>query len=384
MQEVYRHIASLDSDDFNRTFDTNRKCLDYIIRVLYDGEVRSPFCDSKVYPMREFGRYKCARTKRSFYITKGTIFYKSHIPLHKWFAILYSFAVLREKLTPTLLMRIYPATIKTMKTAIYVLERISWACQTPVKAMFGNSQADETPVGGHQAVRSYPDKCPKRVYKGEDKRNILCIAEEGKEGWMHFECVNDPAKDLPAIVSERVGKGATVTTDDTNLFNPVNSDYDHRTCNHGRRLFTNDGDNSNLVENRIGQMKRSMDGSSHNNIRFEHAGRYCAVYSFSSCFRRQTCIQRFKTLLYNCFQRETFHPLSKFKLPVQKRAHSGKLKKDGGDALRPGPLPQTPRHRNPEAYTDYVSRIKEEILYDKALKWYGKHHTDGSRAYLEK
>ena len=46
MQEIYRHIISLDTDEFNRTFDTNQKCLDFIIRELYDGEVRSPFCDS--------------------------------------------------------------------------------------------------------------------------------------------------------------------------------------------------------------------------------------------------------------------------------------------------------------------------------------------------
>ena len=136
MQELYRHITSLDADDFNRTFDTDQKCLDFIIRELYDGEVRSPFCDSKAYPMREFGRYKCAKTRKPFYITRNTIFYRSHIPLRKWFAILYLFVTCRDKFTPSLLMRAFPDTIRTMKTAIYVVQRISFACIEAIRQNF--------------------------------------------------------------------------------------------------------------------------------------------------------------------------------------------------------------------------------------------------------
>ena len=83
MQEIYRHIISLDTDEFNRTFDTNQKCLDFIIRELYDGEVRSPFCDSQAYPMKEFGRYKCAKTRKTFYITRNTIFLSFTYSLEK-------------------------------------------------------------------------------------------------------------------------------------------------------------------------------------------------------------------------------------------------------------------------------------------------------------
>lgn len=156
---------------------------------------------------------------------------------------------------------------------------------TPRKAKFSNSQVDETPIGGHQHVRSYPDKCPKKVYKNEDKRNVLCIAEENN-GWVDFSCVNESSKDLPKAVRERVASGATVTTDETSLFKPLNGEYDHRSCNHGRHLYINDGDHTNAVENRNSQFKRSMDGASHNNIRFENAGRYCALHSFLASFNK--------------------------------------------------------------------------------------------------
>ena len=370
MQEIYRHIISLDTDEFNRTFDTNQKCLDFIIRELYDGEVRSPFCDSKAYPMKEFGRYKCAKTRKTFYITRNTIFYRSHIPLKKWFAILYLFVTCRDKFTPSLLTRAFPETVRTMKTAIYVVQRISYACMTPRKAKFSNSQVDETPIGGHQHVRSYPDKCPKKVYKNEDKRNVLCIAEENN-GWVDFSCVNESSKDLPKAVRERVASGATVTTDETSLFKPLNGEYDHRSCNHGRHLYINDGDHTNAVENRNSQFKRSMDGASHNNIRFENAGRYCALHSFLASFNKLQGIPLFKVLLYNSFQGTTFHPLSTFKLDKGKRGNSPTRKKrDGSPALKPGPFPQTPRHRNPEAYTSFSDKVKDEILWRKALAWY--------------
>lgn len=362
----------MDEDEFMRKFDTDEKCLDFIIAELYGGEVRSPFCDSKVYPMKEFGRYKCAKTRKSFYITKGTIFYRSHIHLHKWFAILYLFATCRDKFTPTLLMRTFPESIKTMKTAIYVVERIAWACKTPEKARFSNTQVDETPVGGHQPLRSYPDKCPQKIYKNEDKRNVLCIAEEGN-GWVDFTCVNDSSTDLPEMVRERVGAGATVTTDETSLFKPLAGEYDHRSCNHGRRLYINDGDHTNGVENRNSQFKRSMDGSSHNNIRFEHAGRYCALYSFLGTFNKLEGFALFKVLLYNSFQGVTFHPLSAFKLPAVKREYSPtRRKRDGTPALKPGPLPQTPRHRDPVAYDRLMDKVKEEITWKKAIAWYNK------------
>ncbi len=148
MNDLYAHITSMDKNEFTRKFDTDEKCLQFIIAELYGGEVRSPFCDSKVYPMKEFGRYKCAKTRNSFYITTGTIFYRSHIPLHTWFAILYHFANSRAKCTPTLLMRAFPESVKTMKTAIYVLKRIAQACQSPTKSTFPTAQVDTAPVVG--------------------------------------------------------------------------------------------------------------------------------------------------------------------------------------------------------------------------------------------
>lgn len=379
MHKLYEHITTIDEDDFKRMFDSNEKCLEFIIAYLHDGEVRSPFCPgSKVYPMKEFGRYKCAKTKKSFYITKNTIFYKSHIPLYKWFSILYLFATSRDKFTPALLMRTYPETIRTMKTAIYVAKRLAMACQTPAKAKFSNSQVDETPVGGHQPLRSYPDKCPQKIYKGADKRNVLCIAEEDN-GWVDFTCVNDSSEDLPKRVRERVSPGATVTTDETSLFRPIKGEYDHRSCNHGRHLFINDGDHTNAVENRNSQFKRSMDGSSHNNIRFEHMGRYCALHSFLGSFNRLGGFALFKVLLYNSFQGMTFHPLSSYKLPKDKRGYSPtRRKKDGTPALKPGPLPQIPRHRDPEAYARFAKKAKDEILWEKARKWYEKRNSKAS------
>ena len=81
MKEL-RHFNSL--FELLKVFSNEEKCIEYLEKVRWNGNVISPFdSKSKVYKCSK--GYYCKNTNKMFNVKTGTIFENTKIPLQKWF-----------------------------------------------------------------------------------------------------------------------------------------------------------------------------------------------------------------------------------------------------------------------------------------------------------
>lgn len=93
----------------------------YLESRLWPDGVTCPTCKKgERITVRKGGYYRCNACQLDFTVRTGTIFERSHIPLHKWLAALYLFAT-NPKIT---MAKLSVALGVTMKTAWLILQRI--------------------------------------------------------------------------------------------------------------------------------------------------------------------------------------------------------------------------------------------------------------------
>ena len=74
---------------------------------------------------RRGGYYRCNRCKEDFTVRTGTIFERSHIPLHKWLYAMYLLVTSRKGISSVQLSKEIGIT---QKTAWFMLQRLREAC----------------------------------------------------------------------------------------------------------------------------------------------------------------------------------------------------------------------------------------------------------------
>ena len=91
--------------------------------------------------------YHCRDCARVFTVRTGTIFERSHVPLHKWLFAMYLLQVSRKGVSSEQLAKQLGVT---QKTAWFLLHRIREACDTSNddQPLDGTVEIDETYLGG--------------------------------------------------------------------------------------------------------------------------------------------------------------------------------------------------------------------------------------------
>lgn len=82
-------------------FLTPQSCIMHLEKVRWQGEPACPYCASKkvgTHKEKHKVRWQCYSCKKSFSVTVGTIFHRSHIDLQRWF-LLISFIRAKKGLT---------------------------------------------------------------------------------------------------------------------------------------------------------------------------------------------------------------------------------------------------------------------------------------------
>lgn len=79
------------------------------------------------------GVWQCKSCRQQFTVSTGTIFERSHIPLHKWLLAIHLMASSREGISAYRLMR--ELDFGSYRTALWMVRRIRWAlAQEPLKS----------------------------------------------------------------------------------------------------------------------------------------------------------------------------------------------------------------------------------------------------------
>ena len=107
-------------------FPDEQSAREYLEGRLWPNGVTCPECKSVArITVRKDGYYRCNACKLDFTVRTGTIFERSHVPLHKWLYAMYLLVTARKGISS---MQLAKEIGITQKSAWFVLHRLREAC----------------------------------------------------------------------------------------------------------------------------------------------------------------------------------------------------------------------------------------------------------------
>src|SRR6185437_7374944 len=250
-----------------------------------------PLCGSEnVHKMggkTQAGMFACYGCKGKFTVRTGTVFERSHIPLHKWLLATHLMASSKKGISAHQLHRMLGITYKS---AWFMAHRIREAMAPAANA---------GPLGGEgqivEADELYLDKAPlektntrtsgkKMRYPGvrgvANKRVVVALVERGgKVRSFHIKGGMDKAT-MNELVTQFVRKESRLHTDESRLFNDASKHVaKHEKVHHAKGEYARGDVNTNSVEGHFGIFTRGLVGT-YQHISEQHLSRYLAEFDF--------------------------------------------------------------------------------------------------------
>ena len=216
----------------------------------------------------------CRPCKKKFSVTVGTLFERSHVPMHKWMTAFHLMASSKKGISAHQLHRMLGVTYKT---AWFMAHRIREAMHPADDKddPFGGDnkvvEADETYVGGK--ARNRKNKVPK-------KEAVFALVErDGRVSSRHVPDVT--AKTLREILVTHADRKSYLMTDEAGTYIAVGREFSgHGTVNHSIEEYVRGTFwHTNTIEGYFSIMKRGINGVYHH-VSEQHLKRYLAEYDF--------------------------------------------------------------------------------------------------------
>lgn len=239
---------------------------------------RCPVCASgDRVSLRKDGFYRCYACKEDFTVRTGTIFERSHVPLHKWLYAMYLLVTARKGISSLQLSKQIGVT---QKSAWFMLHRLREACGSDgdMDKLRGIVEVDETHVGGLEANKHES----KKLHAGRGpvgKQPVIGLRERG--GRMVARPVEAlDANSLQAAIHRHVEYGSTIHTDESGAYADLGTlFYQHETVNHGAGEYARGDVTVNGIESAWAVLKRGLVGVYHH-VTPKHLGRYVHEFTF--------------------------------------------------------------------------------------------------------
>lgn len=223
------------------------------------------------------GFYRCNACKLDFTVRTGTIFERSHIPLHKWVYAMYLLVTARKGISS---MQLAKEIGVTQKSAWFMLSRLREACgsDSDIDKLRGVVEIDECFVGGKEGNKHESKKL--RAGRGSvGKMPVLGIRERGGRTFAKLM----PERSINAIHGEvyaHVEVGATIYTDDHLAFSGLDGlFYKQESVNHSAKEYARGPVSTNSIESVWAVLKRGIHGVYHQ-VSKKHLGRYVDEFTF--------------------------------------------------------------------------------------------------------
>jgi transposase-like protein len=137
----------------------------YLEGRLWKDGITCPECKFKErITTRKDGFYRCNPCKLDFTVRTGTIFERSHVPLHKWLYAMYLLVAARKGISS---LQLGKEIGITQKSAWFVLHRLREACGTELEKLQGTIEIDEAYFGGEENNRHMYDRINKPRQRSE-------------------------------------------------------------------------------------------------------------------------------------------------------------------------------------------------------------------------
>ena len=211
---------------------------------------------------------KCAKCRKQFSATVGTIFEDSKIPLTKWFMAFQLMASSKKGMSAHQLHRMLDITYKS---AWFMAHRIRHSMkQTPFGDKLGGIvEADETYIGGKShGMGPIANKMP-----------VFALVERGGRV-RSFTMPRVTALNLKRSIQEHVQPDAKLMTDEHPGYKAVGKQFaDHQTVNHSQKEYVRGEASTNTVEGYFSLLKRGLTGTYHH-VSQKHLHRYLDEFNF--------------------------------------------------------------------------------------------------------
>lgn len=226
---------------------------------------------------RKGGFYRCNACKFDFTVRTGTIFGRSHIPLHKWVYAMYLLVTARKGISS---MQLAKEIGVTQKSAWFMLCRLREACggNDGIDKLRGEVEIDECFVGGLEANK-HEHKKRKAGRGAVGKVPVLGMRERGGKTFAKVQERRN-LDDIHGEIHGRVDVGTQLYTDDHMVFNGLDGlFYRHDTVNHAAGEFARGPVSTNSIESVWAVLKRGLHGVYHN-VSPKHLQRYLDEFTF--------------------------------------------------------------------------------------------------------
>src|SRR5579863_1161916 len=234
------------------------------------------------------GVYKCREKncRKPFSATIGTLYERSHIPLHKWLLATHLLCSSKKGMSAHQLFRMLG--FGSYRTAWFMAHRIREAMRPsgdlpPMGGLGSTVEVDETYIGRE------PGKDVKRG--AQHKMKVVSLVERGSGRAQSFVVDNVDIQELEPILVENIRRESKLMTDEATVYQflAVNF-YGHMTVNHSAGEYVNadnDAIHTNTIEGYFSIFKRGMRGI-YQHCGKQHLHRYLAEFDFRYTNREAT------------------------------------------------------------------------------------------------
>ena len=258
-------------------FPDEQAAINYLAAILWAGGPVCPYCEGRRITARTTANYyRCNDCLKTFTIRVGTLFERSHIPLHKWLYAMYLIVTARKGVSSVQLSKELGIT---QKSAWFLGQRIRAACGNQAgKILSGIVEIDETYLGGLERNR-HKDK--KHNVRGGHGGKTAVIGMKQRNGNVSAKVVHAVNFwTVEPIIKAKVAAGSTVCTDEHGAYRDLPKyQYAHKTVKHSAKQYVDGMAHTNGIESVWAVLKRGFYGTYHSFSR-KHTGLYVDEFVF--------------------------------------------------------------------------------------------------------
>jgi len=315
----YRTNTCVSAFDFFSRFPDQDTAQRHIEEIRWHGKPVCPYCGSEhvIFERKTSGRYyTCVNCRSRFTVRVGTVFERSHIPLHKWLYAIYLVMASRKGISSVQLSKELGIT---QKSAWFMLQRIRHALggddddNSGIGAGGGLLkdivEIDEAYFGGKDENRH---EYKRHNLGGADKTIVVGMRERGTGRTRGYVVGNTRSNTMTGLIFGTVATGSVICTDESLSYTGIEDDYIRRTVNHSAKQYVDGMAYTNGIESYWATLKRGFYGIFHW-FSVKHAQRYVDEFAFrmyeGSCKRHM--YSRIESALMGTFgKRLTYRSLT--------------------------------------------------------------------------